>query len=137
MCITFISKSNPQLKELSFTYCPITDEQLSKLSNLKYLESFDLQGTPISGTGLSMLEGFDKLKDLDLSSCVNLTLKDLPSLPSLTELSLVGSLKISDSDIPKLGSLKSLKKLGLFDTGITAEGLTKLKKMLPDCKIGK
>ena len=125
--------SNPEWLEIQ--NCVITDEQVNQFSKLKSLKRLEISGAPITGSCLKILEGFDKLENLNLSSNNYLSLDNLPSLPALTEFSLLDSQSISDESIPKLGILKGLKKLNLFETKISSEGVAKLQKMLPECKI--
>ena len=42
---------------------------------------------------------------------------------------------VSDADLEHLYGLKNLKGITLGDTGVTVEGLAKLKAALPECRV--
>ena len=133
----FIAGLDSNLEWVQIQNCVITDEQVNQFSKLNWLKSLEVSGAPITGSCLKILEGFDKLEKLNLSSDNYLSLDNLPPLPALTEFSLLESQGINDASIPKLGTLKGLKNLNIYRTKISNEGVTKLKEMLPDCHISK
>ena len=59
------SKHLPQIKSLRLP--DLSDKELRRLRYLKQLETLDLHGTSIDGTGLSALVGMKQLRKLDLS----------------------------------------------------------------------
>jgi len=78
---------------------------LGPLTRLLNLETLDLSGTPVSGDALAALE----------------------SLPRLRELRLGLALKIDDSAVERLVALKQVRSLYVGGTGITSNGLARLR----------
>jgi hypothetical protein len=58
----------------------------------------------------------------------------LPNLPSLSVLKINGA-PISDECIDDLAKIQTLKTLELVDTSISKNGLAKLRKLLPNCRV--
>ena len=79
---------------------------LSKLAKLVHLRVLDLSGTPVSDDALRVLA----------------------SLPELRELRLGLAAKINDGAIPSLLELKQLRFLYISGSGITAAGVSQLRK---------
>ena len=62
-------------------------------------------------------------------------LASLALLPRLEKLSLRNCAKISDRAIDRLKQFKSLKSIDLRDTSFTAEGIKRLRKLLPKVQL--
>jgi len=90
----------------------VTDEGLKKSHRVLFdLTSLALRATMITDEGIKELESI-RLTALDLQ--------------------LTG---VSDESIEVLGKISTLQELNLSQTKVTAEGIRKLKVLLPDCKI--
>lgn len=63
-------------------------------------------------------------------------LRELVGMPHLANLELSGNPDVTDNGLVHLASIQSLKKLGLWGTGVTQAGVEKLQGALPDCAIG-
>ena len=61
-------------------------------------------------------------------------LKHLLALENLSYLNVYGT-KVTDASIEDIVKIKSLKKVYIWETGITIEGVAKLKAARPDLKI--
>ncbi len=81
------------------------------------------------------LRGLTGLKSLDLSGSqvTDAGLVHLAHLKNLDELLL--SDHITDAGLPKLAGLSGLSYLNLAKSKVTKEGVRKLEKALPKCKI--
>lgn len=115
----------------------ITDAGLAHLRDLTNLRSLFLDNTGITDAGMPHLSRLTELRELYLSNnpgITNATLTHLTGLTNLTVLSLYNNGRITDDAVPHLIQMKHLEFLDLHGTGITAEGLAKLRQALPDCK---
>ena len=91
----------------------VTDKGLVHLGKLSSLESLCLDETRISDEGMSNLKGLVQLEVLHLRS----------------------RLPVSDTSIPVIVRFEKLRELKVQGTKITPEGLERLKRKLPDCRI--
>ncbi len=126
-------RATKSLRELDLSHSNVGDEGLRYLRELKTLEKLDLSYTRITSAGLG---GLDRLRMLDLqgSGITDEDLKGLSLLEGLEGLSLSGT-KISDAGLAELVGLKNLKSLVVVRTGVTKEGVTRLRERLPKVKI--
>lgn len=91
----------------------ITDKGLDEIAKLTSLETLDLRATQVTDAGLGKLRSLPKLKTLEL-----------------------GNTPITDQGLVALQSIKSLKRVNLLNCkGVTAQGISDLKKALPDCQV--
>lgn len=100
------------LKELNLGYNPVTNEGLKHLGNLKNLRSLWLYFTRID----------DRWSDY------------LGTLPSLESLVMWGT-QLSDSGTEGFADFPSLRYLDIAETRMTSDGVSKLRAMLPECRI--
>ena len=125
-----------ELAELSLAGAGLADEDLTKLPKLPKLRRLVLDENPIRGPALSSLKEQPELVDLSLGSptFTDLFAKDLAELKRLKRLSLVGT-SVTDAAITHLESMTNLEQLDLRQTKVTKEGVARLEKALPKCKI--
>ncbi|HTT04657.1 MAG TPA: c-type cytochrome domain-containing protein [Steroidobacteraceae bacterium] len=72
---------------------------------------------------------------LDDNKLTDRALPVLSSLPKLVEVNLVGNPGISDAGMQALAAIKSLRRVYLFQTGVTKAGTAKLHQLRPDLEI--
>ncbi|MGH7121166.1 MAG: c-type cytochrome domain-containing protein, partial [Acetobacteraceae bacterium] len=72
---------------------------------------------------------------LDDNKLTDRSLQALSSLPKLVELNLYDNHGISDAGIPMLAAMKSLRRVYLWQTGVTKAGIAKLHKLRPHLEI--
>ena len=102
-----------ELQQLDLAYMAVTDDGLKHLAPLSRLANLDLSGTEISGVGLQYLSGLVNLQHLDLSRSM-----------------------VNDEGLDRVGRLRSLRRVSLAGAiQISDEGVSKLKKALPNCEI--
>jgi hypothetical protein len=101
----------PRLEDLILNDCPITDDSLSRLTMLAQIRRLSLSRTNITETGLWHLK--------------NMQIKVL---------SLTGT-KVSDRDLKCLEEFSELENVDLIGTKVTAEGVERLRRALPNCQI--
>jgi len=99
----------------------------------------DRNSGKITDAGLENLAGRNELiqlKQLKLSGTkiTDKGLLHLANLEKLETLTLVGCDKITDAGLKHLHKLTNLKQVRLKGTAVSAEGITKLKKALPNWK---
>ena len=148
------------LRDLYLSYCPLTDAGIAQLAGMQLrllevrgarigdegmksigtltnLETLGLNGVEgISDVGLVHLQDLKKLRLLDLNTCALVTDEGLKPLEQLHLTTLyLQRTQVTDKGIKSLSDMKELKILSLVDAKVTAAGLEKLHKALPDCNI--
>lgn len=112
-----MSKRAPKLKTLGLEFNDLTNAALSDLVGLTTLEKLYLSycpGITDEGIGLDVLQGMQHLRELRLRG-----------------------LKVTDSSVVALGKMTFLKKLSVRGTGVTWDGVAKLKVAMPDTYVFK
>ena len=110
----------------------ITDGALVHLAGLPKLEALLLPGNTLSGFGLVHLGRVRTLRVLTLrgqSALPDAALAPLTELPRLESLSLNGASTISDAGVDLLVKSRSLRKLDLFGTQVTPQGVARLTRL--------
>lgn len=107
-----LSSVKEQIVELNLERMPVTDKDLSDLTDLRNLRKLNLDFTRITGDGL----------------------KALTKLPHLQSLSLSGT-QIKAADLDQLTNIKDLHKLYLWKTGITGDALADLRRKRKDLEL--
>jgi hypothetical protein len=125
----------PRLESLTIESGPINDDDLECLAGSPHLQRLDLPSAELTSRGMATIGSRTKLTSLDLtrSSLDDAGFAHFASLP-LQELSLKQS-NTSDAAIPYLAQLKGLKELNIEYTNITEDGVQRLLRGLPQCKI--
>ncbi len=123
------------LRRIRLWNTAITDEGLRCLAKFSRLESLNIGGCRIGDAGMRHLAGLP-LSELDLSS-TQITSSGLTHLKTLEQLRVLQlrETRIDDSAVEHLVALSGLTHLELNRTGITAEGVAKLRSALPSCSI--
>lgn len=126
-----------QLRTLVIEGQQITDSSISSLNQLAHLEHLRIYDTAISAEGLAGLAGLPEFQELWLIRRETADAFDVRHLAGLTTLRVLtlGVSSLTDADIPSLERFTHLEFLGLYDTGITADGFAALRRALPNCKI--
>ncbi len=73
--------------------------------------------------------------DIAAGRVTDADLLHLRGLSQLTKLSLLGCAQVTDAGLEHLHGLSSLRSLNLERTNVTAEGVAKLTKALPNCEV--
>ena len=122
-------RSLKNLKTLRLRGDEFSDDDLKYISNLASLELLELKYVPINGRGLIHLKNLSHLRKLDLgfTNIRNENLVYLRDLKALEELCLYNT-KVSDSGMPNL-NFTSIKTLDISGSGVSADGILKLKSM--------
>ncbi len=128
------------IPELDLTGTKIEQRYYKVIARMPNLQKLNLQGSTISGEGLSYLAEAESLKYLSLNSCKDLKHGDLIHLKDmrLSVLDLV-STPIDDSDLVPISKIKSLEDILLDNNEITDRAFDILKpcRNLRDIKISK
>ncbi|MGB7342968.1 MAG: protein kinase [Pirellulaceae bacterium] len=112
----------------------LTDSIVGSLTNLPTLRELNLSGTTLTTTNLPLIRSLPELRTLNVSG---MKIDDgfSHALPdSIEELDVSGT-SIGDFFLFDLGAMKSLRKLNLTGTSVTANGVRRLQKRLPECEI--
>ncbi|MBP90726.1 MAG: hypothetical protein CMJ64_29115 [Planctomycetaceae bacterium] len=125
------------LDQLSLGVTKCTEAALNIVSSLKKLRSLDLYGIPVSSAGLRKLRGLTELQTLRISDTAidDEALRELATLTELRYLDLSRNPGITDAGLIHLNALIHLEYVDLQGTQVTAAGVAKLQKALPDCDI--
>ena len=115
-------------------------EALARLpAELTRLELINLATTSVTDAGLAELARLKELKSLSLSSqhVTDAGLKEVARVTSLTSL-YVGGNALTDAGLADLSALARLKTLTIINSPqLTAAGIARLQKALPECKIAR
>ena len=125
-----------QLEILAIARTGLTDAGTPHLSHLIQLDKLDIAGTRVSDQGLEDICRLTALTRLNLNTTdvTDAGLYNLVRLKHLEVLCLVNT-QITDASVETLAKLKSLREIALGRTGVTQDGMTRLKRLLPDCKV--
>ena len=125
-----------ELETLGLSLTQVSDAGLVHLKSLHKLQKLYLAGCHITNAGLEHLEAFDDLQTLALggTSITAAGLAHLKGLRELRDLELIQT-KIADADLEHLNLLTRLDSLDLRGTQVTSDGVKKLRRALPECKI--
>ena len=107
-------------------------EMSKRAQNLKTL---GLEFNDLTNEALPDLVGFTTVENLYLSYCLGITDEGIASgalqkMKQLRELRLRG-LKVTDASVEALSAMTFLEKLSVRSTGVTWDGIDKLKKAMP------
>jgi hypothetical protein len=115
------------LVQLGGTRTDQADELMTRIGQLRRLESLSADFTSLGNDGLARVAGLSRLRYLSLShtKVTDEGLADLRGLARLEHLNLLDT-KVSDAGMEHLAGLKDLKSLELFRSRVTDLGLKRL-----------
>ncbi|HTU24161.1 MAG TPA: hypothetical protein VMF30_02110 [Pirellulales bacterium] len=123
----------PHLQTLSLAADPITDEGLAHLNGLIRLRVLVLIDLEVTGTGFEALTNLPSLAHLTLmgDSVANDFLAHVHQFPALIALQVgagrpIAQPGIDDAGLKLIGNAPNLKRLHLYGTGVTQQGLAPL-----------
>ncbi len=138
-----VVQSMPGLRRLLLVRCAGVDDGVAvHLRGLK-LEAADFEQTSRVGDQTALaLASMPTLREINLNFCDGVSdegIEAIAALPALEILLLHGLSRITDRSLNALARAQSLNALDLplRDTGITEQGIAKLKSALPDCKFNR
>ena len=130
----------PESPALDVSYFGISAFQPKSLTDLKKVKDqvvrFSLNKMPLAGIDLKFLKDFTHLEELQL----NFTDIDAEQLKIVSELKSIEVLAISgnvidNSSLQNLSTMNGLKKLFIWQTGLSSQDKESIQKALPDTKI--
>ena len=123
-------------RSLQFVGPAIRDENLVHVRGLHDTEWLELHSTCVKGPGLANLADWTGLKYLFLNNnpIEDDALVHLAKLQNLERLEL-NQTNITDGAIPHLSRLANLRELNISNTDVSESGASRLREMLPNCKI--
>jgi hypothetical protein len=147
------------LQRLYLANTRVTDRTLARISHLTDLEDLNLKGTLVTDAGLEHLRPLIQLRDIDLSktAVTDAGLANLSGLTKVERLALHNT-AITDEGLAELGDLPdlnyvilgpemtdesleylalwpNLRTVWLIRTAVTADGVKRLKAVLPKCAV--
>ena len=122
--------------EFQLTGRSLTDDGLARVAALKKIVRLNLRDTKVTSAGLGHIKGLTSLNRLHLERTAvdDSGTAHLAGLVNLEYLNLYNT-RITDKTLVHLVGLKKLKQLYLWQTGVTDEGVSRLEKALPGCRI--
>jgi hypothetical protein len=112
----------------------MNDDDLKILQYIaQHLVILDLTNSQVTDQGLATLQKFPNLKKLILEGSEKITgagVKNISLVPSLELINLI-RLKLDDSVVDTLSGMGSLQQVFLYQTGISADAIQKLKDSRP------
>lgn len=129
----------------------VDDESLQVLEDVPELRDLTLANTQVTDEGLARLRQFRKLVSLaitddgntspqavgprfDPSGITGKGLEQLKDLPSLRTIQFT-NVQITDKDLKAIEQLKGLTQVDLVSARVTADGITRLRRALPNCRV--
>jgi hypothetical protein len=114
-----------------------TDANLTDLCELRSLGRLVLAGKGFTDVGIRTVSGLKGLTYLSLvdTQVTDAGLKEVAGLEALQILYLGGCPSVTDASVDSLARMKGLSKVYLTRTGMTVEGVARLRKALPDCVV--
>lgn len=103
----------PALETLKFPENDLGDEALRHIGKVKTLKSLQLMENKFTNDGLKHLTGLKELTHLDLR----------------------WNKQLDDTCVVYLTQLTQLRELNVFQTNISSDGVSRLQKALPGCKV--
>ncbi len=112
----------------------MNDDDLRILQYIaQHLVILDLTNSQVTDQGLAVLQKFPNLKKLILEGSEKITatgVRNISTIPSLELINLI-RLKLDDSVVDVLSGMGSLQQVYLYQTGLSAEAIQKLKDARP------
>ena len=125
------------VRSINLSETKVTDAAMAHLAKLSRLNRLFLYGTEVTDKGLVHLGKLSSLESLclDETRISDEGMSNLKGLVQLEVLHLRSRLPVSDTSIPVIVRFEKLRELKVQGTKITPEGLERLKRKLPDCRI--
>jgi Leucine Rich repeat len=114
----------------------VTDGDLIHLGQLKNMSVLSLDRAKVTDAGMAHVASSKNLKVLSLedTQVTDAGLAHLKPLKKLRELDLKGA-PVGDAGLDHISELKRLRKLTVVNTQVSAEGVARLRRSLPWCRI--
>ena len=124
------------LKLLPVGNSGVTDAGLVHLGRMAQLEYLGLRGNTITGKGMIHLAQLKKIKGLHLGETKvdDEGIKHLAGLVYLERLWLHDT-RVTDGSIDRITKFSRLREIDLRNTAVSAEGVARLRDLLPKCKV--
>ena len=125
------------LVDLTLYQCAgVTDKGLEVLAAYTELKHLTLRDVPAKGSALARLPHPEKLVSLNLaqSGITDAEVAGLAKMTSLESLNL-SETALTDAAVDALSKMGPIKQIVLTQTGISTEGMSRLRKALPECSI--
>ena len=125
-----------ELRLFGSWYNGIDDACVRHWHDLPRLETVNFGTSRLTAAGLEHLSGFPAIShlNLNLSTCDDAGVVQLAKLPRLESLWLWQT-AVTDAAVEPLSKMKQLRELDLRETKLTPDGVARLRKALPGCKI--
>ncbi len=133
------SQNDPHLVvSVSSPGSPISAAQVAALFDVAdRVVELNVQDASIDDATLGDIAKFAELIRLRVSQneLTDRSINALSSLTKLERLNLYGNRRVTDNSVDALARIGSLKRVDIWQTGITSEGLARLRKLRPDLDI--
>lgn len=123
-----------QLKYLGLSSDVLTDEIVQTLAANEQLHLLGSHAYPFQGLIYPNSPSEVRWLSVTNSPMTDVGLKSCREFKNITNLNLEGT-QITDAAIEQISEFKKLKVAFLRDTGVTKEGVAKLRRALPKCKV--
>jgi len=121
-------RGGPALASLEIEDCPIGDDDLVNLHELRTLTRLDLEGTLITDEGLAHIARIPTLQHLKLAD-MNVTDLGIAHLSGMKLRHLnIRDTAVTDAALPMLASMDGLETVVAWDSAITADGVQALEE---------
>jgi Leucine-rich repeat (LRR) protein len=117
------------LEELYLNYTQVTGKGILQLSPLTRLRVLKLDNTAVDDEAMTIVKNLPALEMLEMSSGAKVTDKGLKHLEGHPALNCVVVHNITDQGLASLSRIPSLKRLQIYDSNVTPEGIAALGKL--------
>ena len=132
----------PELRNLILEGTQLGNTNLQRIARLRGLTFLNLSETNVNDEGMKVVAQMRQLKSLWVApaegpltnTVTDVGVSRLTPLTNLASLA-VGGKGITDASLPVFEQFPKLDTLFLFDTAITADGIARLRKARPKCRI--
>jgi hypothetical protein len=125
----------PNLRRVSFARTKITEKGLACLAHLK-LVKLRVDGDDVGDRGLEMLHRMP-IKELSLNGTriTDAGIKKLSGMPTLQGLYIKYDDKVTDASVDSITKMRNLVRFEYGFTGITPQGIARIKHVLKNCHV--
>ncbi len=126
-----IAENNASLIHLVLEACQgLTPDLATPLKNNKYITKLSLKGSHVNDSTLLMISTFQKLNDLNISECPDVTEEGMRHLVDngtpITHLHCANAILINDNAVLHISRIPTLQHLQLANNAITGDSLNSL-----------
>lgn len=122
----------PALTDIDLSGKKLDDESFAQISKITSLEILQINGTPITDTGLNHLTALPRLKALYMAGCANLTpagLSAIGQMPAIEDVMLNSVSAVNNESVALMSTARTLRHLHMNHCSLSDVGLLSLRNL--------